>query len=164
MSFYKSVQCFRRYELAIAKALRDYPTPVRFKTARSVNTDQARCADAITNYRKQRWPTTDPIFATFEDRPLKVRVVGGHVEIGPPVKEELEDVLQGSSAATHDMQSIKMMPSSEEHLRAIIYLVDQGCFADPVMIPSEFKQQVEVMIHGLMNIAPVYTDDAVILF
>ncbi len=63
-AFYESEKCFRRYENYIIQALIAYPEEVRFEPQgkRAANTDATRCRDAITSWRKNKWPSDlDPL-------------------------------------------------------------------------------------------------------
>jgi hypothetical protein len=54
--YYESEQCFRRYENVIVQAVLSYPQEVRFKPeVRSIATDEARCRDAISSWRRKKW-------------------------------------------------------------------------------------------------------------
>lgn len=55
--WYASEECFRRYETVITAAIKEWPQIVKFKTGRAVSTDAARCRDAISSLRLEKWPS-----------------------------------------------------------------------------------------------------------
>jgi hypothetical protein len=89
MPYFDSERCFRRYEPAIAIALERFPECICFKTARATSTDHARCVDAITYFKVNRWKIDDPVRAArFENlvngvANLRVWIEQDAVCIGP---------------------------------------------------------------------------------
>lgn len=83
--YYDSEKCFRRYEAVIIQAVIAYPEEVRFKpTVRTINTDAARCRDAITSWRLNRWQAAIcPVAYKVTLRELTAWSRLGFVCIGP---------------------------------------------------------------------------------
>lgn len=58
-SFYSTEQCFRRYEEFLIQAVHSFPTEIRVTdTTRAASTNQARCRDAISSWKAERWSSS----------------------------------------------------------------------------------------------------------
>jgi len=164
MSFYQSEKCFRRYESIIATALTKYPESVRFKSSKRTNvTDAARCANAIAAYKKNGWPTTDPIFSTIEDRPLSVWLEKDHCVVGPAMRnEEVQIISTGIGDGLHG--AIKCMPQHVDHVKSIIRLINDGVLTEAIELPKAWQTLCESETVGLINIAIRVESNSIILF
>lgn len=83
--YHQTERCFRLYETYIIQALISYPSEVRFvPERRSIKTDTARCRDAITSWRENKWDSAlDPTAYAKQLRELTVWESLGHVCLGP---------------------------------------------------------------------------------
>ena len=166
MSFYQSEDCFRRYEAIIAKALEKYPESVRFKSsARKNSTDAARCGNAITAYQRNQWPTAYPILAELENRKLSVWLEKDHCVIGPAVKNgDVVEITNGIGDGLHG--ALRCHPSTADHVKSLIELINSGTLTEPVEIPKAWEQlcNTEVTRRGLLNVAMRSEANSVILF
>ena len=169
MSFYRSEECFRRYEKVLAQALESYPNTVRFTSRRrQATTDAARCADAITSYTRTRWQTAYPIFATFDDKPLTAWTEGvgesAVVVVGPKSRDTIE-VIETTGPGTGKFGSIRAFPQDHNHVLAILKLLNESVFVNlPIELPLEWLSLVERESPNLLNIAYRVETDHLLLF
>lgn len=163
MSYYASEQCFRRYENIIAKALEEYPNSVRFKSPnRKCTTDAARCQNAISFYRTNQWPSTHTVFAFFEERPLSVWIEKDYCVIGPAVNRDQVEVIQGAGGGLHG--SVKIMPTRPDQVKALVHMVNEGVFTDPIEMPKIWEIVARQEAEGMINIAFRTESSTIILF
>lgn len=164
MPFHQTERCFRRYEKIIATALEKYPEPIRFKSqARTLSTDAARCNDAITSFKRNRWPTANSIFALIEERPLRVWIDRDVCVIGGAVDRAAEvTIVEGIGDGMHG--ALQAKPTTSEHVTQLIHLLDQGVITNPIEIPKSWQSVVEAETPGLINIAYRIESSSIILF
>lgn len=163
--YYQTEECFRRYELVIATALRKYPEPVRFKSSkRKITTDSARCSNAITSYRTNRWLTSDPIFAEFENCPLACWIDRDVCVIGPPKSNDNVVMVVQSGVGDGEHGALQLTPTRREHVSHLITLLNDGVLTNPVKIPKVWAAEVEQLSEGLINIAFTIQDESILIF
>lgn len=164
MSFYQSERCFRRYEHIIQKALEDYPNTVRFKSpGRSPETDAARCRDAITSYKRHRWPVSSTVFNNIDEQYLKVWVDRAIVCVGGTVDPDKVQVIT-SEDSNGQIKAIPAFPSTHEHVLALIDLINENVLATPILVSHTWNQTIQEHTKGMLNISVRVESDGVILF
>lgn len=163
MAYHQSEACFRRYESVIQKALEQYPESVRFKSdRRTASTDSARCTNAIAAYRRNRWPTASAVFDLIEDRALSVWIEKDYSVIGPAVNKDEIQLVQGVGGGLHG--AIRCNPKTNEHVRAMLHLINDGVFQESLEMPKSWQVFVEQESAGMLNIAMRVESSTIILF
>jgi hypothetical protein len=162
MSFHKTESCFRRYENIITECLLKWPTPVRFKTLRSPTTDAARCRDAIGAFRVSNWtPASEhELYAKLKTGEIKPTtwIVDDWIYVGMKPRHGDDVITPDDDSATYRARAdqfgaINFTPSSPDHIKIILTLIEETVIDFPVAVPISWKDTAEQLAKELLNVA-----------
>lgn len=155
MSYYKTEQCFRRYEAVLTEALRQWPKKIKFKTDRALSTDAARCRDAVSAFRANNWIPKQhaDLFQKVKEGSirLKIDIEDNYVTIGPKTfdSDETDFVYDSKS---DDRGAINFFVNTEDDLRAVIHLIEFNVIDFPVSIEPRWKDAFDELAQNCMNV------------
>jgi hypothetical protein len=163
-SFYRTEKCFRRYEHIIAHALEKYPESIRFGSkAREATTDASRCRDAITSYKTNRWETSYSIFATFDEKPLKIWIDRNMAVIGAKEDEAKVELIQ-SVDDFGQLRVFNATPHTREQVAKLISFLNEGVLNIPLLFEHKWQGVIAEESAGLLNVSVRAESEGVIVF
>jgi hypothetical protein len=173
-AFYKSEKCFRRYEPAISLAVKNFPAEVSFmpEGGRSINTEAARCRDAIASWLKERWPT-EAHFDAAKVGSLRVYTTGdGSIKVGSIFsKRARQDVVSPAinlltAKVSKDSPCEPEQPKVEFTIETGVAAIDSGEYKYEISFPNtpENISRVTAAVEGRLNVAFYVKDEQIKIF
>lgn len=164
--YFKSENCFRRYEKVIAQLTERFPREVRFRSKRKPVTDAARLRDAINSFRDRNWHTELIDRTRFMDTVYghyAVEVVDDYVVVGPkrPPTAEVVDVATVKQAVAGSVE----FPSKEQ-ISAAINAIEHGVVEMPIeftKVNEEMQTYLKEQVSHCFNVAFNQVNDTITL-